>query len=77
MAKKRKARSRRGKSKVRPTGQFLVIPTNVVKSAEDDIRDIINWIAVAQTEDEISRTVASRLRGKLEDVAHKIVHSAK
>ncbi len=76
MAKK-KARSRRGKSRVRPTGQFLVIPTNVVKSFEDDVRDIINWIAVARTEDEISSSVASRLRDKLEDAAHKIVHNAK
>ena len=71
MAKKRRV------SKVRPTGQFLVIPTNVVKSAEDDIRDLINWIAVAQTENEIEKGAASRIRSKLEDIAHKIVHSAK
>ncbi len=68
---------KKAKSKVKSSGQFLVIPTNVVKSFEDDMRDIINWIAVAQTEDEVSRTVASRLRSKLEDAAHKIVHSAK
>ena len=71
MAKKRRV------SKVRPSGQFLVIPTNVIKAVEDDIRDAINWIAVARTEDEISKGAASRLRGKLEDIAHKIVHSAK
>lgn len=71
------AKKRRAKSRVRPTGQFLVIPTSVVKSFEDDIRDIINWIAVAKTEDEISGTVASRLRSKLEDAGHKIVHNAK
>ena len=74
MAKKKRSKA---KSRVKPTGQFLVIPTSVIKSAEDDIRDAINWIAVAQTEDEISRAAASRLKSKLEDIAHKIVHSAK
>ncbi len=68
---------KRAKSKVRPTGKFLVIPTETVKSFEDDVRDIINWIAVARTEDEISSSVASRLRSKLEDAGHKIVHNAK
>jgi hypothetical protein len=68
---------KRAKSKVRVSGKFLVIPTDTVKSFEDDVRDIINWIAVAKTEDEISSTVASRLRNKLEDIAHKIVHNAK
>lgn len=70
MAKKRK-------SKVRPTGKFLVIPTETVKSFEDDVRDIINWIAVARVEDEIAPSAAARLRSKLEDAAHKIVHNAK
>ena len=69
--------AKKKKSKVKSTGQFLVIPTNVIKSAEDDIRDLINWIAVAHTENEIEKGAASRIRSKLEDIAHKIVHSAK
>ncbi|HLC65180.1 MAG TPA: hypothetical protein VJI46_03595 [Candidatus Nanoarchaeia archaeon] len=59
------------------TGQLLVIPTDVIRSVEDDIRDIVNWVAVFEKEYDLNKEVVKTLKGKLEGISRKLVGSAK
>ena len=44
-------------------------PEKDIKSVENKIRDLINWIEVKKTEDEISADLAEDLTGKLREIA--------
>ena len=59
------------------TGELLVIPVKVVRSVEDDIRDLINWVSVFEKEYDLDKEVVKTLKGKLADIAQKIVRNAK
>ena len=48
------------------------IDTNKIKAIENEIRDIINWIAVFEEEYELEKEVVDTLRKKLEIVANKV-----
>ena len=47
-------------------------PEEDIAAVEDKIRDLINWIAVQKTEDEISDKLAEELTDKLRDIAEKL-----
>ena len=47
-------------------------PEEDIAAVEDKIRDLINWIAVQKTEDEISDELAEELTDKLRDIAEKL-----
>lgn len=48
------------------------MPKNNVVAVEDDIRDIINWLAVFQEEYSIAEEAVDVLRDKLEKLAKKV-----
>ena len=43
-----------------------------IKEIEDEIREIINWIKVFETEYKLPAEVVDQLRGRLESIASKI-----
>jgi hypothetical protein len=43
-----------------------------VKAIEDEIRDLINWIAVFETEYNLDKEIVDQLRNKLEDLSKKV-----
>ncbi len=61
MAKKKKAVKKKAKPKV----------SKASVSIENDIRDIVNWLAVFKEEYDIPREAVSVLRAKLEALARK------
>ena len=48
------------------------IDDNVLKEAEDKIRDTINWIAVFEEEYNLPKEVVDQLRERLEEIAGKL-----
>lgn len=49
-----------------------MVDTNKIKNIENDIRDLINWIAVFETEYNLEKEVVDTLRKKLEKIAKKV-----
>ena len=47
-------------------------PVKDIEKVENKIRDLINWIEVKKTEDEIDSEVAEELNSKLRDIAEKL-----
>ena len=43
-----------------------------VEAVEDEIRDIINWVAVFETEYGLDKEVVDQLRAKLESLSKKV-----
>ena len=43
-----------------------------IKDVEDKIRDIINWIAVFETEYDLPKEVVDQLRSRLEELAKMV-----
>ncbi len=50
----------------------LCMDYNKVKEAEDEIRDIINWVKVFEEEYGLDAEVVNTLITRLEDVAKKV-----
>lgn len=42
------------------------------KEIEDEIRDMINWIAVFENEYNLDKEIVDQLRDKLEDLSKKV-----
>jgi len=47
-------------------------PAEDIASVENKIRDLINWIEVKKTEDEIDANLAEEINGKLRIIAEKL-----
>lgn len=47
-------------------------PEKDIAAVEDKIRDLINWIEVKVTEDEIDEKVADKINSKLREIAVKL-----
>ena len=46
--------------------------TDALKEVEDQIRDILNWVAVWRTEEKIQETEAGQLEDELRSIAEKL-----
>jgi len=47
-------------------------PEEDIAAVEDKLRDLINWVEVQNTEDEISDELTKELTEKLRDIAEKL-----
>jgi hypothetical protein len=48
------------------------ITKDAIKEIENEIRDMINWVAVFETEYELPKEVVDKLKERLEGIASKL-----